>query len=78
MVCFEKNYHNDPDDFEMEKSKYNVPYANFHSFLRIFHSSKNENVQQRTIALPGWLFEGQLQFHVRKEPQNVTEVVEVK
>ena len=39
-------------------------------FLRRFHHWKTENPQQRTNALFSRYFECELQFHVRKEPQN--------
>ena len=42
----------------------------FWIFLRSFPSWKNENVQQRQNALSSRLFEGQLRFYVRREPEN--------
>ena len=45
------------------------------NFLRSFHRWKNENVQQRSNALSSRLFEGQLQFHFRKETQNDTPTI---
>ena len=44
-------------------------------FLRNFYCWKNENIHQRTNALSSRLFENQLQFHVRKEPQNDPKIV---
>ena len=40
-----------------------------------FHIWKIEKVQQRTKSLSSRLFEGQLQFHVRKEPQTGPKLV---
>ena len=53
-----------------QKSKFNVSYAKVLNFLRSIHRWKKENPQQRTNALFSRLFEGELQFHVKKEPQN--------
>ena len=39
---------------------------------------KTENPQQRTNALFSRFSEGELQFHVRKEPQNDPKMVEKK
>ena len=44
--------------------------------MRIFHSWMIENVLQRTNVLSRRLFEGQLQFHVTKEPENDHQLVE--
>ena len=40
--------------------------------------SLEERKQQRTIAFFSRCFEGELQFHVRKEPQNDPKTVEKK
>ena len=47
-------------------------------FLRRFHRWKTENPQQRTNALFSRFFEGELQFHVRKDPRNDSKTVEKK
>ena len=46
------------------------------NFFRHFHRWKTGNPQQRTNALFSRFFEGELQFHVRKEPQNDPKIVE--
>ena len=38
--------------------------------LRRFNCWKKENPQQQTNALLSRFFEGELQFHVKKEPRN--------
>ena len=46
--------------------------------FRGFHRWEKENPQQRTNALFSRFFEVELQFHVRKEPQNGPKKVEKK
>ena len=41
-----------------------------------FPSLEDRNPQQRTIALFSRFFDCELQFHVRKEPQNDPKIVE--
>ena len=45
-------------------------------FLRNFHRWKKKNPQKRTNALFSRFFAGELQFHVKKEPQNDPKKVE--
>ena len=47
-----------------------------YEFLRRFHRWKTEILQQRMNALFSRFFEGELQFHVRKEPRNDPKIVE--
>ena len=47
-------------------------------FLGRFYRWKTENPQQRTNASSSRFSEGELQFHVRKEPQNDPKMVEKK
>ena len=53
----------------------NFSHAFSFNFFEKFQRWKNENVQQRTNALPSRLFEDQLQFHDRKEPQKYLKMV---
>ena len=62
--------------FNFKKSKFNVSYANYRIFLRRFHRWKKKNPQKRTNGLFSRFFAGELQFHVRKEPQNDPKIVE--
>ena len=74
IYLLQKYLKNDPDELDMKKFNLNFSYAKFSNFLRRFYRWKNEHVQQRTNALSSRLFEGQLQFHVRKEPQIDTKI----
>ena len=47
-------------------------------FFETFPSLEEENPQQQTNALFSRFFEGELQFHVRQEPQNDPKIVEKK
>ena len=46
-------------------------------FLRSFHLWKKKNPQNRTNAFFSRFFAGELQFHVRKKPQNDPKIVEM-
>ena len=46
------------------------------NFLESFHRSKKKNPQKRTNALFSRFFAGELQCHVRKEPQTDHKIVE--
>ena len=75
-ILLQNHFKNDPYESELRnKSKLQFFFSKVLNFLRSFHRWKNENLQQRTNALSSRLFDGQLQFGVRKEPQNDTEIV---
>ena len=71
-----KRLQNDPDELGMKKIVNSTFLIQRLNFLRSFYGWKFENVQQRTNAFSSRLFEGRLQFHVRKEPQSDPELVE--
>ena len=62
----------------MKKIQIQCFFSKVLTFLGRFQKWKVENVQQRTNALSSKLFEGELKFHVRKEPQNGPKLVEKK
>ena len=76
-ILLQKYFESDPDESEISlNSTFLMQSSEF--FLRRFHRWKTENPQQRTNALCSRFFEGELQFHVRKEPQNDPKIVEKK
>ena len=71
----QKYFKSDPDEWEIKSLNSTCFLSKVLNFLRRFHRWKTENPQQRTNALFSMFFEGELQFHVRKEPQNDPEIV---
>ena len=71
VFLLQKHFKNNPDKSRLKKTKFNVSSSN----VQILHNWIIENFQQRTNSLSNRLFEGQLQFHVRKEPQNYNKLV---
>ena len=76
-ILLQKYFKSDPDDSEM-KSLNSTFLMQSSEILTRFHCWKTENPQGRTNVLFSRCFEGELQFHVREEPQSDPKLVEKK
>ena len=73
-ILLQKHFKSGPDELDLKKKQIQRSLCKFLIFLR--NCCKNANVQSRTKASSSRLFECQLQFHVRKVPQNDPKIVE--
>ena len=76
-ILFPKYFKSDSVESEI-KSINSTFLMQSSEFLEKVPSLEEKNPQQRTNALFSTFFESELQFHVRKEPQNDPKIVEKK
>ena len=77
-ILLHNRIRNYPDELEKKKIQSQRFICKVLNFLRSFHRWENEKVQLRTNALFSRLFNGQLQFHVRKDSQKDPKIEEKK